>query len=92
MAHTDVHRPPLVQQCDPHNRHLFAEFHDHRDGACTLDRYRREGWFRGCCQIVYVGRRNIYCGCRMCTGHDDRKAQRHRERYGWRRQVERDER
>lgn len=90
MSRTDVHRPPLVQARDPHNRHLFVEFHDHATKArCDLDRYLEEGWFRNACHLVYIGRRNIYCGCRMCTGHDDRRVERRRDRHSWRRNLER---
>jgi hypothetical protein len=32
------------------------------------------------CQLVYRGGRNIYCGCRGCTGHDERRQRRRRER------------
>lgn len=30
------------------------------------------------------------CGCSMCSGQDERRALRRRERHGWRRQLYRD--
>jgi hypothetical protein len=87
MSRTDVHRPPLVQERDPYNRRLFVEVHDHEGGVCTFDRYQAEGWFRGCCHLRYRGGANIYCGCRMCTGHYWRKARNRRERYAGRREC-----
>lgn len=89
MSRTDVHRPPFVQESDPHNRHLFAEVHDHRNGACTLGRYLREGWFPGCCHVQYRGSRNIYCGCAMCTQQVWHRQERRRQRHTWKRRLRR---
>lgn len=33
--------------------------------------------------------KNLGCGCRLCTQYDWRKQQRRRERYGWRRDLQR---
>ena len=46
-----------------------------RVDRCDLDVYlAARGWVRTACQIVYAHRgRNIFCGCGMCTGKDDRK-------------------
>lgn len=37
------------------------------------------------CSMGYVGRRrNIFCGCRLCTGADGRRLARRQERVRWR--------
>ncbi len=69
MSRTDVHRPPAVQQADPHNRHLFYRF------AAWHDRMELTPW------------RNLFCGCRLCSGHYWRRAERRRERYEGRREC-----
>lgn len=33
--------------------------------------------------------RNIFCGCRLCTGHDERRARRRRDRHEARRVLRR---
>ncbi|MEV0130983.1 hypothetical protein AB0H83_21275 [Dactylosporangium sp. NPDC050688] len=80
MPRTDVHRPPLVQERDPFNHRLFVEDHNHEGGVCTLDRHVAEGWFRGCCHLRYIGRANIYCGCRGCSGNYWRRRRNRRVR------------
>lgn len=37
------------------------------------------------CRTVYTGGRNIYCGCRLCTGADWARVGRRRQRHTWRR-------
>jgi hypothetical protein len=85
MSRTDVHRPAWVQERDPELRHLFVEYHDHRAGRCDLDVYlSTPGWVRTTCSVRYVGGRNIYCGCHLCTGQPGRRLAHRQERTRWR--------
>lgn len=36
------------------------------------------------CHMQYWGRRNIYCGCNMCTGRPWRRLSIRQQRVGWR--------
>ena len=45
----------------------------------------RYGTFQG--EVLLTSYRNLGCGCRMCTGHHERKADRRRERYAGRREC-----
>lgn len=83
VSRTDVHRPGWVKEQDPTLRHLFAEDHNHTNGGCDLAARQAEPllpWGATSCHMRYVGWRNIYCGCRLCTGHHWRKQQHSRER------------
>jgi hypothetical protein len=90
MSRTDVHRPAWVKDRDPHERGFVAH-HNHATGPCDLADYlAAKGWTRTRCYPIYTGGRNIYCGCAACTGQDWRRQERRRDRYGWRRELERD--
>lgn len=81
----------------PEHDHWYSETYYDRDGRrwvatkrltvpCDLDVFmtsKGSVWTR--CRMVYAGSRNIYCGCRMCTGHDGRRLARKQERVAWRR-------
>jgi hypothetical protein len=83
MSRTDVHAPWWVKERDPGWRGHFAEDHDHSTGPCDLARRVAAGrnWVRTRCSIVLVNRRrNIGCGCPLCTGQAGRKRGRRQER------------
>jgi hypothetical protein len=89
MSRTDVHRPPWVQVQDKllHRHMSIAHHHWERDcydselrewlvertAPCDVDTPggRCERWPRG---------RNLFCGCRMCTGQPSRRRARRRDR------------
>lgn len=87
MSRTDVHAPWWVKTRDPAWRVDFRERHDHSDGVCNLDEWLATdgtGWHAGTCYVANISRRrNIGCGCRMCTGHVDRRRARRAERHQW---------
>lgn len=91
MSRTDVHMPYLAKAKDPAWRHAFREHHNHRDGICDLAEFiAADSWVQARCFIDFalIGR-NIHCGCRECTGRDDRRVERRRDRHSWRRNLER---
>jgi hypothetical protein len=51
-------------------------------GGCGR-RYTYDGRFAGC-GLHYLGGRNIYCGCSMCTGRIGRRYSRRQARARWR--------
>jgi hypothetical protein len=84
MSRTDVHTPLWVKELQPEWRHFFREDHDHRTGRCDLDEYRAAGrtWVRTSCSISLARcDRNICCGCLLCTGRDEQRADRRRSRH-----------
>lgn len=82
MSRTDVHAPPRVKIFDPGWRAYFREHHDHRDGICDLAEFvAAKRWVDTRCQIwLAYADRNIFCGCRICTGHHWRKASHRQQR------------
>jgi hypothetical protein len=90
MSRTDVHTPWFVKERCPSWRDHFAEHHDHSTGPCDLDRYLASGrvWVRTRCRLTWLNTdRNFGCGCRMCTGHDSRRAERRSDRHEARREA-----
>jgi hypothetical protein len=85
MSRTDVHAPAWVKDRDPAWRREYREEHDHDNGVCNLAAWvaDRNTPYAGTCHLTYVGGRNIYCGCSMCTGQIGRKFSRRRERARW---------
>ncbi len=85
MSRTDVHRPKWVQDRDRLTRPMI-EVHRHETGPCDLDAWRAQKGHhhRSRCYLLYVGGRNPYCGCRLCTGHDGRLAANGKARARWR--------
>ncbi len=88
MSRTHVHLPYRVKVRHAAWRGHFTERHDHSTGPCDLGRFDPADWQATRCHIdlLYRGR-NVCCGCRLCTGHDDRRVERRRDRHGARRQV-----
>ena len=96
MSRTYAHRPYWAWFAD---RSVCVADHDHRERGCDLpplpvwlDRIKSEGWpaaYRATSCRWQVDRDRIPppCGCRMCTGHDDRKADRRRDRRATRAQL-----
>ncbi len=90
MSGTDAHRPLHALYADPAMRKHFKEFHHHtrRDehGAliCDIELAREalssDRYLRTECVIQWWSHLRI-CGCRLCTGHDDRRQLRRRERH-----------
>lgn len=70
MSRTDVHRPWMLQVADPYNRHLI---------------YYYAKWPGRAVEVEATSWRNLFCGCRMCTGHHERRAAHRSERVEWRR-------
>ncbi len=92
MSHTHVHTPGWVKMRQPAWRSYVVERHHHPDQRaevfCDLAEHVAAGreWVDTQCVLVLAPQgRNIWCGCRMCTGHHDRRAARRRERYAGRR-------
>jgi hypothetical protein len=99
MSRTDVHAPAWVKEHDPAWRHHFEPVHVHtvqehwdaqqqrwlvrREVPCDLADFRT-GARNTRCRLRPVGGRNIYCGCRNCTGYYGRRWSRRRERAAWR--------
>jgi hypothetical protein len=84
MSRTDVHAPGWAKGRDPAWRNHFVGVHDHRYGPCDLAVFlTARGWVQTRCSTRYVGGRNIYCGCNMCTGGSWRRADRRRARHTW---------
>lgn len=82
MSRTDVHRPAWVQEADWYNRALFIEWHDHGNGVCDIrDTAVLIFHYKGQCYRVPRGGRNLYCGCRLCTGYYDQRAERRKSRH-----------
>lgn len=85
MSRTDVHRPAWVKERDPAMRSQFRAHHNHATGPCDLDAHMAaKGWTRTRCYPTYIGGRNIYCGCKMCTGQPWRKLAHRKDRVRWR--------
>lgn len=100
MSRTDVHAPGWVKERDPAWwRTHFAERHRHvrqfwdpqtqrwsvqRAVDCDLDRFLAGERDTNCSMRLTGAPTNISCGCRICTGHDERKRARRRERAAWR--------
>jgi hypothetical protein len=87
MSRTDVHAPWWVKERDPLWRDHFVEHHDHSTSVCDLAAYLAAGntWTSTTCYITWTPRRrNIGCGCRMCTGQHGRKLGRRQQRTAWR--------
>lgn len=86
MSRTDIHRPGWVKERDPHMRRVMLTEHRHQDGPCDLDVWlKSKGWSHETrCYVRYIGSRNIYCGCRMCTMHDYVKIGNGKDRMRWR--------
>jgi hypothetical protein len=99
MSRTDVHAPYWVKERDPAWRRVFMPAHRHticehydREGGHWL--VRREvpcdladflaGSRTTHCGMVYVGGRNICCGCRLCTEQMWQKQDHRSERGRWR--------
>lgn len=85
MSRTRAHRPPWANFTDPG---VWFETHDHRNGPCDLvalarwgrlerheTRALRCGWELNWHAIAPA------CGCRMCTDHVERRAERRRDRH-----------
>lgn len=89
MSRTDVHAPDWVKQRDPGWRAHYRAGHDHSHGPCDLHFYDgRALWAATNCHLYLVSSdRNIHCGCRLCTGHDDRRADRRHDRHEARRRL-----
>lgn len=85
MSRTDVHRPPRVQEKDPYLQGDYVDVHRHEGGSCDLSEYlESDGGGETDCYRAYVGWRNTYCGCRMCTAQFHRKLHQRRIRAHWR--------
>lgn len=86
MSRTDVHTPYWVRQRDPAWHECFVEEHDHSKGPCDLEIFLAAGnsYVRTRCYIEmrWTGR-NLYCGCRMCTGHHERHHENKQARMKW---------
>jgi hypothetical protein len=100
MSRTDVHVPGWVKERDPAWwRTHYTEQHRHvrqiwdpetqRWGAqravdCDLGRFLAGERDTNCSMRLAGPSNNISCGCRQCTGQDERKLGRRRERAIWR--------
>jgi hypothetical protein len=85
MSRTIKTMPPAVQAMD---EHAVVPYHNHWRTPCdltpvpTLDTV---GWVtrNSCCwtydMSFYFS--NRFCGCRMCTEHDERRQERRRDRH-----------
>ena len=51
--------------------------------GCDLDQFLA-GARDTFCSMRYTGRRNIFCGCRLCTGHDWNRLHHQQQRAAWR--------
>ena len=98
MSRTDVHRPWIVQENDPHARHRMWGVQNHFHYRSEKCKGRRVGpQIHTTCDLwegrdqrgprpdpwcVFFPARPT-CGCRMCTGHHERRAARRSERRYW---------
>ncbi len=74
MSRTYVHTPYVVKMRSPEWRHIFREEHDHTQGLCDLDQFDTTNWRATRCHInLVLDGTNPHCGCRPCTGHDERR-------------------
>lgn len=96
MSRTYAHRPTWVHFTDPS---VCYPLHDHRTGPCDLPplevwfaRLRADGWAAtwrasSCAWDVDLHAVPRGCGCAMCTGRHDRRAERRRDRARTRREL-----
>jgi hypothetical protein len=80
------------------HRHTIVEDYDQDSGRwlvrrevpCDLEEHLTgHGWARTRCGLRYVGGRNTFCGCQLCTGRAPRKLARKQERVRWRAERQR---
>jgi hypothetical protein len=99
MSRTDLHAPYWVKERDPAWRRVFVPAHRHvvcehydeeaghwllrREVPCDLAEFLA-GTRTTRCRMMYVGGRNICCGCRLYTGQMWRKQDRRSARGRWR--------
>jgi hypothetical protein len=83
MSRTDKTKPWWVRVAE----HKLIEVHNHIGGVCTLPEspYQRLSRHEGChyrdWNLCYKGNCCYGCGCRMCTGYYERKADRRKSRH-----------
>lgn len=94
MSRTHKTRPLMVKAVDRTDHSVgLTEVHDHRGGDCTLPEQPptklddlQEQLYRGCYfDWEYTGTQ--LCGCRMCTMHDEFRADRRRDRQKSKREL-----
>jgi hypothetical protein len=79
MSRTDVHTPMWAKKLQPEWRDFFVEWHVHTQHPCNFD-VRNED-YRDCLLGMSSRRRNIHCGCAMCSGQIYRRLSRRANRY-----------
>lgn len=87
MSKSHAHQPTWVLLADVT---LRREYHDHRNGPCDLllsaeafiaaAKENRTSHLRCGYELPWERRLKV-CGCRMCTDHDIRRADRRRSRH-----------
>lgn len=76
------HNHTIHEAWDPQQRRWLVR----RAVDCDLHAFlAAKGWAPTRCRMRYIGGRNIYCGCDMCTGRHWQRLARRRERHQWRR-------
>lgn len=98
MSKTRKTRPLIVKIFDPTDKSVdIAESHSHEDGLeCDLpsrkdlkaiiDAHQKGIYTRCDYTFSYVGK-NL-CGCKQCTGQDDRKIERRKTRHSAKKVIE----
>lgn len=96
MSRTRKTRPLMVKAADPTDHTVgLEEVHDHDDGVCNLPErpprkleHVTEIMYRpGQCYYTWEYKGVGLCGCRMCTAHDEFKADRRKARHEAKREL-----
>lgn len=90
MSKTDKTDPPWVKALSGNEGVTYYARHNHSRGPCDLPKDRKtitDRWGETRCSWEINWHREYLsaCGCRMCTGYEERKIERRRSRKNARR-------
>lgn len=96
MSKTLKTRPLMIKALDPKDHSVaLAEEHDHINGVCDLpdrppkklDHVLDMMYRPGSCYYTWEYTGTQLCGCRMCTCHDEFRAERRKDRQDTKREL-----